>query len=134
MRTNQPKPKDAGSHLSLPAFSIAFVLVLVLVLVLSASPAGRTKIAHRFIGGCERRGVASPARDERTLPSLTGLVPHPPPLPTDESVGYFLSPCRAGPERGGTPALAGSGRQYQDAPLRAPSRRLLLRKEPPYPI
>src|ERR1051325_8301762 len=134
MRTNQPKPKDAGSHLSLPAFSFSFVPPLALAPVLPATREEQQKIAHRFIGGCERRGVASPARDERTLPSLTGLVPHPPPLPTDESVGYFLSPCRAGPERGGTPALAGSGRQYQDAPLRAPSRRLLLRKEPPYPI
>src|ERR1051325_228889 len=40
-----------------------------------ASPAGRTKIAHRLIGGDERGGEASPPRDERTLPSLTGLVP-----------------------------------------------------------
>src|ERR1051325_5347342 len=36
---------------------------------ISASPAGRKKIAHRFIGGYHVRRGPSPARDERTLPS-----------------------------------------------------------------
>ena len=59
------------------------------------SPAGRKKMAHRFIGGCRRRAVESPVRDQRTLPSLTGLIASSFPVPTDKSVGHFLSPCRA---------------------------------------
>src|SRR5260221_8264411 len=39
-------------------------------------------------------GRASPVRDERILPSCRDLTP-PNPCPTDKSVGYFLSPCRA---------------------------------------
>src|ERR1051325_2942790 len=40
-----------------------------------ASPAGRKKIAHRFIGGYRPWREASPARDGRVLSSLTGLGP-----------------------------------------------------------
>src|ERR1051325_1198189 len=39
-----------------------------------ASPAGRKKIAHRFIGGYHVRRGPSPVRDERILPSLAGLA------------------------------------------------------------
>src|ERR1051325_10892289 len=64
-----------------------------------ASPAGRKKIAHRFIGGLERARGTSPVRDGRVLSSLAGLAAPPGSfVPTDESVGYFLSPCRAGPD------------------------------------
>src|ERR1051325_2228845 len=40
-----------------------------------ASPAGRKKIAHGFIGGYHVRRGPSPVRDERILPSLAGLAP-----------------------------------------------------------
>ena len=59
----------------------------------SASPAGRKKIAHRFIGGYEQGGEASPARDERTLPSLTGLVPRPRPCPPMNRWAIFFRPA-----------------------------------------
>src|ERR1041384_3931403 len=39
-----------------------------------ASPAGRKKIAHRFIGGPGRGRGTSPVRDGRVLSSLAGLV------------------------------------------------------------
>ena len=58
-----------------------------------ASPAGRKKIAHRFIGGYERGGEASPARDERILPSLTGLVPRPRPCPPMNRWAIFFRPA-----------------------------------------
>src|ERR1051325_2979550 len=63
---------------------------------ISASPARPKRIAHQFIGGASvwlgdesRQGRKNSAVPGGTRPSTDAV-------PTDESVGYSLSPCRAG--------------------------------------
>src|SRR5208283_5537310 len=60
-----------------------------------ASPAGRKKIAHRFIGGCGSGvGQVPEGRKNSTVPGGTRSAPRS--VPTDESVGYSRPPRRAG--------------------------------------
>ncbi len=61
----------------------------------SASPAGRTKIAHRFIGGWRSAGLGQSRQGRKTSAVPGGTYPWAGPVPTDKSVGYFLPPCRA---------------------------------------
>src|SRR5438309_360864 len=68
-------------------------------------PQGHAKIAQRFIAGlsCAKLRQAPQGRKIvhdhpicDSLPSLAGPGCRTTPKPTDESVGYFLSPYRAG--------------------------------------
>src|SRR5208282_5208227 len=60
-----------------------------------ASPAGRKKIAHRFIGGCGSGvGQVPEGRKNATVPGGTRSAPRS--VPTDKSVGYSRSPRWAG--------------------------------------
>src|ERR1051325_11346681 len=78
---------------------------------ISASPAGRKKIAHRFIGGYQRVGSASPARDGSVLSSLKGL---------------FLCPTQCSALRPHYPDYAASRRLNTSQALDSGSRRAHL--------
>src|SRR5208282_2258799 len=75
-----------------------------------ASPAGRKKIAHRFIGGCGSGvGQVPEGRKNSTVPGGTRCAPRS--VPTDKSVGYSRSPRWAGSDackvQGSGPLAAG---------------------------
>ncbi len=82
------------------------------------SPAGRKRIAQRFIAGFPGDRVTSPARDERDdrqlaqrfLSPLRGLDGFVDRCPSDESLGYFRSSLRDSPQAKIDKALAPGGK------------------------
>ena len=69
---------------------------------IAKSRQGRPKIAHGFNRGSQWKKVRAPEGRKKMLTAQPGsavpdgTLPVFAPIPTDESVGYFLSPCWAG--------------------------------------